>query len=393
MAEGLSEYDASGRIPAAAVSRRVHRRGGTAWSFGRVAAVLAFGLLAAGQARADQASTDAVRLVLDRPSHLTPRAVAGLFTDVTRAGDRLVAVGERGRIVISDDNGATWRQVETPTSVTLTKVSFVSPQEGWTVGDMGIVLHSMDGGLTWTKQFDGVQAIKVATDDAAAEGKQGGNNATATADVQAAQQMAGGGPSVPFLALLTQARNNIIIAGAFGMAFSSNDGGVTWHSLASSIPDPDGLHIYDFAVNSGTIMAAGEQGLVLRGSNGGPFTLVPTPFQGTFFGDFYTKDNALLLYGLQGTILRSTDQGAHWATISTTASVGIDCGMVLKDGSVLLGDVAGELLSSHDNGQTFTTIGGGVPVVGLTQAADGTIIVVGPGGPQRVPLTKLVAGA
>ena len=396
MAEGLSGDDALGRAPAAAAARPV-RHARPAWLFRRVAAAVVLGLVVGGQARADEASTDAVRLVLNQPSHMTARAVGGLLTDVTRAGDRLVAVGERGRILVSDDNGTTWRQVETPTSVTLTKVSFVSPQEGWAIGDMGIVLHSTDGGLTWTKQFDGNDAIKVATADAAAEVQQAGTNAaakaTATADVQAAQEMAGGGPSVPFLALLTQARNNIIIAGAFGMAFSSQDGGTSWHSLASSIPDPDGLHIYDFAVNNSTIMVAGEQGLVLRGSNGGPFTVVPTPFQGTFFGNLYANDNSLLLYGLQGTILRSTDQGAHWATIATTASVGIDCGMVLKDGSVLLGDVAGELLSSHDNGQTFITIGGGVPVVGLTQAADGTIIVVGPSGPRRVPLTKLVAGA
>ena len=392
MAKGLPRNDAPCRGPAAARPRGAYRPG-LAWLLRRVVAVLALGLFAASQAQADQASTDAVRLVLNRPSHLTPRALTGLLTDVTRAGDRLVAVGERGRIVVSDDNGTTWHQVETPTSVTLTKVSFVSPQEGWAVGDMGIVLHSTDGGLTWAKQFDGNQAVTVALADAEAEVKQKGTNAATTLDLQAAQSMQAGGPSVPFLALLTQSRNDLIIAGAFGMAFSSQDGGVTWHSLASMIPDPDGLHIYDFAVNSPTIVIAGEQGLVLRGTSGGQFTPVATPFQGTFFGDLYTADGALMLYGLQGTILRSADEGAHWATIATTASVGIDCGMVLKDGSVLLGDVAGELLSSHDNGQSFVTIPGGAPIVGLTQAADGAIVVVGPTGPQRIPLTKLVAGA
>ena len=81
---------------------------------------------------------------------------------MARAGERLVAVGERGRIILSDDNGVTWRQVHSPTSVTLTHVTFATPVDGWAVGGMGIVLHSADGGLSWTKQLDGIQAADIA---------------------------------------------------------------------------------------------------------------------------------------------------------------------------------------------------------------------------------------
>jgi photosystem II stability/assembly factor-like uncharacterized protein len=34
--------------------------------------------------------------------------------DITRAGDRLVTVGERGFALVSDDGGKTWKAVETP---------------------------------------------------------------------------------------------------------------------------------------------------------------------------------------------------------------------------------------------------------------------------------------
>ena len=330
---------------------------------------------------------------LDRPAHFTPRALAGLFTSVTRAGDRLVAVGERGWIIVSDDNGLTWRQVASPTSVTLTHVTFASPEDGWAVGGMGLVLHSGDGGLTWSKQFDGIQAANVALAAAQADIKQSGSNDTTTANLQSAQAMKGGGPSEPFLAVYALSPSNVMIAGAFGMAFSSPDGGASWQSLADFLPNPNGLHIYQIAQDGVDFAVAGEQGLLLYGPPGKPLATITTPFQGTFFGEVFAPDHSWTVFGLQGTILRSPDRGLHWTAITTGASVGIDCGIVLKNGDLLLGDIAGQLLDSHDNGQSYTVSNVDEPVVGLAQASDGAVILVGPNGPRRITLDKLAAGA
>src|SRR5512134_1626366 len=43
-----------------------------------------------------------------------------ILMDITRAGDRLVTVGERGFALLSDDGGKTWKAVETPVTRTLT---------------------------------------------------------------------------------------------------------------------------------------------------------------------------------------------------------------------------------------------------------------------------------
>jgi len=61
-------------------------------------------------------------------------------------------------VILSDDDGATWHQAKVPVSVTLTAVSFGTPAKGWAVGHSGIVLHTEDGGETWVKQLDGIQA-------------------------------------------------------------------------------------------------------------------------------------------------------------------------------------------------------------------------------------------
>ncbi|MCA1733570.1 MAG: hypothetical protein LC732_08200, partial [Acidobacteria bacterium] len=65
------------------------------------------------------------------PARLASR---GLMLDATRAGDAIVAVGERGLILISEDRGQTWTQVRVPTRATLTGVWFHDRQRGWAVG-------------------------------------------------------------------------------------------------------------------------------------------------------------------------------------------------------------------------------------------------------------------
>lgn len=100
-----------------------------------------------------------VRDVLDQPARLSERAVSSVLNAVVLAGTRLVAVGERGVVLLSDDNGRSWRQAgSVPVSVALTDVHFVSATHGWAVGHSGVVLHSDDGGETWMRQLDGNQA-------------------------------------------------------------------------------------------------------------------------------------------------------------------------------------------------------------------------------------------
>lgn len=324
---------------------------------------------------------------------MTPRALHGLFTSAARAGNRLVAVGERGRIILSDDNGVSWRQVETPTSVTLTHVTFATPADGWAVGGMGLVLHSTDAGLTWAKQLDGTQAANVALAAAQADIKRSGSNDTTTANLQSAQSMVAGGPSVPFLDVYAASASNVMIAGAFGMAFSSTDGGASWQSLADFLPNPNGMHIYQILQDGNNFAIAGEQGLLLYGPPGKPLATINSSFQGTLFGETFARDQSWIVFGLQGTIMRSTDQGLHWAMVSAGQPVGIDCGITLNNGDVVLGNEAGQLLYSRNNGQSYTVSTVNEPVVGLAEAADGTVILVGPNGPQRISVDKLTAGA
>jgi photosystem II stability/assembly factor-like uncharacterized protein len=347
-----------------------------------LAVALCFSMPLSGHAQPiDPATTPLVQ-----PARITPLAASGLFTAVARAGNRLVAAGERGRILWSDDQGRSWRQARTPTSVTLTNIRFVSPTEGWAIGQMGVILHSVDGGQDWTLQFDGVRANQALLTAAQADLRAGGATALGESNLQAAQQFGAGGPGVPLLALLPLSPAKVIVAGAYGMAFTTADSGATWQPIFDSIPNPNGLNIYSIVQDRDALYFAGEQGILLRRGADGKFATLSTPFQGTFFGALVTPGKALLLFGLQGTVLRSADQGQSWHEVQTLDGAGIDCGNVLQNGDILLGDEAGNLLLSHDDGVSFRAIPAGGPVTALAQARDGAIIIGSPLGLVRLSL-------
>lgn len=51
--------------------------------------------------------------------------------------------------------GQAWTSLEIPTGETLRAIHFPSPAQGWAAGYNGTILHSSDGGMTWSKQSSG----------------------------------------------------------------------------------------------------------------------------------------------------------------------------------------------------------------------------------------------
>src|SRR5689334_16251355 len=65
----------------------------------------------------------------NQPAEIAPLAATSLLLDLAKAGERYVAVGERGHVLLSDDNGATWRQAKSvPTRAMLTAVFFADAE-------------------------------------------------------------------------------------------------------------------------------------------------------------------------------------------------------------------------------------------------------------------------
>src|SRR5882672_5824097 len=221
--------------------------------------------------------------LLDRPALTSAKAVSRVLLGATRAGKRIVAVGERGVIVVSDDDGGTWRQAATPVSVSLTNVRFIDAGKGWVVGHGGVVLHTQDGGESWVKQLDGRQAAQLLLQ--AAKAGQPGAGADAQRALANAQRTVDEGPGKPFLDVHFFDGDNGLIVGAFGLVFATSDGGKTWQPALDRIDNPKGKHLYSVQANGAECFVVGEQGAVFRsGDRGKTFATLNTPYAGTYFG-------------------------------------------------------------------------------------------------------------
>ena len=142
-----------------AKSRPARRFSGVAKpALGSYGLTLVIAALAAGMCQPAVASGADALPDTDNP---TWRAQHGVLLGLAHAGKTVVAVGNAGNVLLSDDDGLSWRLAKSPTDELLTAVVFPTPEEGWAVGQDETVLHSTDAGRSWTQQN-----IKPAADQA-----------------------------------------------------------------------------------------------------------------------------------------------------------------------------------------------------------------------------------
>lgn len=318
--------------------------------------------------------------VLREAAVTSPKALGAATLAVARAGHRLVAAGERGTVLLSDDGGASWRQARVPVQVTLTALRFVDARTGWAAGHLGTILKTEDGGATWALQLDGVRAAALWA------------QALELGDERAQQlgrRLAGEGPDKPFFDLEFLDAQRGVAVGAYGLAFATDDGGRRWTPLSPRLTNPKSLHLYAVRLLQGRLFIAGEQGLLLRSDDAGAsFTALASPYKGSFFGLLAARSGTLIAHGLRGHVFRSADLGASWQKVETGVPVSIGAAAELDGGALMLLTQTGDLLTSRDDGRSFTRSGPGaaVPAAGLAVTADGQVAVASLRGMRRVAL-------
>ncbi|HSJ47880.1 MAG TPA: YCF48-related protein, partial [Gammaproteobacteria bacterium] len=229
-----------------------------------------------------------------------------LMLDGLALDERLVVVGERGRIFLSED-GMEWRTVATPTRATLTALAAVDGRRLVAVGHEEVILRSEDGGEHW----------QLVHQDPEADG--------------------------PLLAVWFDANGHGLAAGAYGRILESRDGGTSWQTADLESGDP---HLNAIARGpDGRLLIAGEAGTLLRSSSDGQaWEILDSPYAGSYFGLLPTPEGALLAFGMRGHLYRSRDAGEHWEAIAIDSDHSLFGGRVLTDGQVLLVGQNGLLL-------------------------------------------------
>ena len=306
----------------------------------------------------------------------------------------LSVVGERGHVLISNDNADNWTQIQMPTRTMLNGVYFHDDQRGWIVGHEETILRTTDGGKSWT-----IVNHNPEKED------------TPLFDVH-----------------FSDAENGFAV-GAYGTFMVTTDGGQTWEfqdvmPISADADDDfenndveneydaedeysdDGYGDeddyeedmpFDYHLNhisktaDGRIFLAAEAGNLLRSDDGGESWISLTmPYMGSFFGSL-ALDDALLVYGLRGHMYRSEDAGESWQEIETGSQSMLTSGCRLSNGAVVIAGLGGTVLVSSDNGKTFTSksIIGRQGASSLMESADKALVMTGTFGVKKVAFTEL----
>jgi len=245
-----------------------------------------------------------------------PLAVRSLTLDAAAADGLLVAVGERGHILISNDQGESWQQAEVPTRSTLTGVYFHDRNLGWAVGHDSVILRTTDGGATWERvHWDPEEES-------------------------------------PLLDVWFSDADNGFAIGAYASFYATSDGGTTWSFQPIS---EDDFHLHHLTRSaSGRLYLAAEAGMVYRSDDEGEtWVELPSPYTGSFFATLPLEDDALLLFGLQGHLFRSEDAGETWTELESGTTAMLTDSVRLADGTILITGLGGVVLVSSDGGHTF----------------------------------------
>lgn len=307
------------------------------------------------------------------PAEHARLAAHGLLIGIAAAGGRLVAVGDRGVIVFSDDGGASWVQAASvPVQALLTGVCFLDARHGVAVGHDELILRSADGGVSWQVAHYAPEAQR------------------------------------PLLDVWCGSAGRVIAVGAYSAFLTSADGGVSWTAVkfspapaSSSARAVAAEHPADTAgggFHLNRIVAAGEQRLYIAGEAGHLYRsddagrswiTLAAPYAGSFFGALPLDRDVVLAFGLRGNLYRSEDAGASWQRIPSGTVAMLDGGARLGGSGVALVGLSGVVLLSNDGGHTFA-LQQQADHAGLAAAvpagAAGALAAVGEYGVQRITL-------
>ncbi len=229
------------------------------------------------------------------------------------------AVGDRGTILKTADEGASWTVQQTAgVRDHLYALHFPTADKGYAVGYLAAGFDTSDGGATWAPRLVGTKdrtlyAVHFAdarTGYAASEGStvykttDGGKSWTP-------RRWREPGPYefLSYAVHFTSAETGYV-AGELGLLQKTTDGGATWVLQATGTKDT--LCSLWFT-DADTGYAVGDRGTILKTADGGAHWVSQTSGTASWLSAVHFPDRTTgYAVGESGTVLKTSDAGAHW---------------------------------------------------------------------------------
>jgi photosystem II stability/assembly factor-like uncharacterized protein len=230
--------------------------------------------------------------------------------------------GDGGSMYRSDDQGKTWTLQPTKLAAALMKVMVVDAQKACAVGEHGAVICTADNGATWISQkFEDLVFFDVTFTDA--------NNGWAVGEFETVVNTIDGGKTWtiknggqrtlkadPYFAIAFTDAHNGLALGLNGIELKTADGGKTWSSGALA-----GAPYSFYAAVPLTVGGGGD--IYVVGVDGVTGRIVQDKMTRTISGAS-NSINAVALapqfglaVGLSGTIIRTSDNGQSWSGLNS----------------------------------------------------------------------------
>ncbi len=283
-----------------------------------------------------------------KPAVQAPLAETTLLLDAAAAGDRVIAVGQRGHILVSR-NGADWQQAQVPVRALLTAVHMHDAATGWAVGHDAVILRTDDAGDTWRLAHRAPEE------------------------------------ELPLLDVWFRDKETGFAVGAYGYFLATRDGGATWVARAISADD---FHLNEIVpAGPRRLFIAAEAGVVYRSDDdGATWRETPSPYTGSWYGALALDADQLLLFGLRGHLFRSEDAGEGWTRVTTHTNATLTDAIRLQSGDVVFTGLEGIILTSRDNGRSVSAarLRSRQGITSALALPDGDVLLTGEFGVQRL---------
>jgi predicted CXXCH cytochrome family protein len=275
-----------------------------------------------------------------------------------------VAVGANGHMLRSLSVGQPWLPQSTEFA-DLYDVAFDSATQGCAVGAQGAVLHTTNGGATWTALDSGTTASLYGVDCVeSGKGWVVGADGTIRTSVDATSWVGQSTPTSQTLYAVDFVDDDHgWIVGSDATVLHTVDGGsVSWEASQVVPSEVETLYAVSF-VDTQTGWAVGEGGQIISTTDGGEsWVSTPTPTSETLRGITFASSLVGFACGDGGTVLRTQDGGDLWELledVGVSSAISLTDIQAIEDTEVIVvGGAAGArsvVRRTTDRGETWTS--------------------------------------
>lgn len=252
---------------------------------------------------------------------------------------------------------------------------FANNKEGWAVGDLGRIFHTTDGANTWEIQSAGTKrpfvSVSCLDNKNAWIAGQAGQIARTSDGGKTWKELKSGTEKQILAIKMLNAKVGIAV-GDFGTLLRTEDAGETWTKVSiptdvklpeemEGIVEPGDIVLYTVAsVGEDFVAIAGEFGVALISTDGGKsFRFSASGVETTLFGAFFADPQHGWLVGMDAVLLETHDGGGTWQKVAITTPPGFSLALFDLEVRGSLGWAVGNsgyLLTSKDAGVTWELV-------------------------------------